>query len=195
MQTQTTAHLRLPFRDRARAWLAQRDPLLIVAAAALPLIGLLLVGALWRAQRPTPIAPAIQPTALPAIMIIATARAESYPTAVPTATPDGQVYAELERLRQRVAELESRPAPQPEVVYVQQPAPAPEQHYTTASQGAAWTPPARLEQWTTDDMTAYRQVVAGDPNLAAHQAAEAASCDRDHDNGTYCQLVRQSIAP
>lgn len=77
----TTTRLRLPLRDRARAWLAQRDPLILIAAAVLPLVALLLIGAVWRAQRPAQTA-TVQPTLAP-IMIIATARAVELPTAVP----------------------------------------------------------------------------------------------------------------
>lgn len=178
MQTQTTAHLIVTRRDAIRLWLAQRDPVLLFAALVLPLIALLIIGAVLR-QRPAQTM-AEQPTPALPIMIIQTARAEPPPTAVPTATPDANVYAELERLRQRVDELEARPAPQPEVVYVQQPAPA----YHVASQDVE-EPPA--------DMSEYRGVVAADPALAAHQAAEAADCDARGDTGSYCQLVRESI--
>jgi len=125
MQTQTTIHLSLTRLDKLRLWLALFDPTFLLAAAALPLVALLFAGAVWRAQHLTQTT--AQPTALPAIMIIATARAEVYPTAVPP-TPDTRVADELAALRQRVAELEARQAiapPPAEVVYVQAPAPAP----------------------------------------------------------------------
>lgn len=90
MTTKTTFHLNISrpalALARARAWLTQRDPILLLAVVAAPLIGLLLAGAIWRMARPAKTT-AAAPTALPAIMIIATARAEAYPTAVPTATP------------------------------------------------------------------------------------------------------------
>lgn len=187
MTTRTTFHLSISrpalALARARAWLAARDPLILIAATLLPLVALLLAGAVWRAQRPAQ-TPAALETLAP-IMIIATARAEAYPTAVPP-TPDPAVAAELAALRARVAELEAREArdaaPQPQVVYVSAPAPAPaEPQYTTASE------PQPSGIVISD---AEREIA-----LVDHQAQQAASCAAGRiANADYCAQVAQWIA-
>jgi hypothetical protein len=87
--TTTTTALRLAWRDRARTWLAQRDPFGIIALVLIaPIVGMLIAAALVR----LPPSPAVR-TPDP-ILIIATARAAPLPTAniakampVPTAPP------------------------------------------------------------------------------------------------------------
>jgi hypothetical protein len=91
MTTRTTFHLNISrpalALARIRAWLAQRDPILLVAPIIVStLLGLILGVQLWRIVRPVQTT-AAQPTALAPIMIIATARAEQLPTAAPTAPP------------------------------------------------------------------------------------------------------------
>lgn len=76
----TTTRLRLRPRDRLRTWLAQRDPVALVAVAVLPLIAVaalarqLLIASPIIASAPTPPLP---------IIIIATAPAQLPPTAAP----------------------------------------------------------------------------------------------------------------
>lgn len=84
----TTTRLHLTWRDQARAWLIQRDPLALFALAILPIIGLLIALSAWRGA--TAPAVAAQPTPPLPIIIVATALAEMPPTAVP---PVAQVAA------------------------------------------------------------------------------------------------------
>jgi hypothetical protein len=81
---QTTTRLRLAWRDRARAYLAQRDPLVLIAAACVPIIALLIAASAIRGQLVSP-AVASAPTPMLPIIIVATARAEALPT--PLAQP------------------------------------------------------------------------------------------------------------
>lgn len=82
--SQTTTRLRLVWRHRLRAWLAQRDPLVVIAAVCLPIIALLIAGAAIRAQLSAP-AVALAPTPPLPIILIATVRAVALPT--PLAQP------------------------------------------------------------------------------------------------------------
>src|SRR5438132_12037834 len=70
-----------------RAWLAQRDPLLLfVPLITILLIGLAIGSALMQIVRPAAAAPTAQPTA-GMIVVLQTARAVALPTALPTARP------------------------------------------------------------------------------------------------------------
>jgi hypothetical protein len=91
MTTRTTFHLSISrwnlTRARVRAWLLQRDPYTLVAPLSLALLCLIVALAIVWQLRPPRGGATEQPTSLPAIMIIATARAEHLPTPFPTVAP------------------------------------------------------------------------------------------------------------
>lgn len=125
----TTTNLNKTLRAR---WYDVSPPV----AAVVVVFALLLIGLLVGRIQSMP-SVVLQPTPALPIIIIASPRMEPpRPTPAPP-TPDQAVYAELAALRARVAELEAQQAvqPQPEVVYVQQPAaeaaPTPEQYQVT----------------------------------------------------------------
>ena len=123
---QTTTHLKLP---RVRFDLPPH------VAGAICTFALIAIAALAGRIATTPAPEMPKP-----IIVYATAPASIYPTAVPVQpTPDQQVYAELDQLRQRLAELEAQQeaAPDPQVIYqtVYGPAPAPAPAATCQSAG------------------------------------------------------------
>lgn len=90
--TRTTFHLHITrgqlLAAHARAWLSQRDPLLLFAAPlALLLIGLIVGAQFWRIARPSATNAQVAQSTQAPIWIIATARAVVLPTALPTAVP------------------------------------------------------------------------------------------------------------
>lgn len=84
----TTTRLRLRIRDHLHVFLAQRDPLVVLASLiAVPLIAIILVSAAYRSA--TAPAVAVQPTPQLPIIIVATAQAQ------PVTTPAAVVAAVL----------------------------------------------------------------------------------------------------
>lgn len=84
MTTKTTFHLSLSRRAQLRMWMAQRDASTLIAPLALALLCLLIgIGLARQLVRPVERAA----SAPPAILIIATARAQALPTPFPTAAP------------------------------------------------------------------------------------------------------------
>lgn len=213
MTTKTTFHLRISrpalILARVRSWLAQRDPIRLIAPFALAI--LLLAAALVMArQLRAPEPPTIQPTpALPSDPLIIIRR-ESALTAAPLPAPtiDPAVAAELAALREKVAELEaaataaaapavSAPAAVAPVVPVVPIERAPVLA-DPAHPGLVLPPVQSAEEQAAD--AAYRQQIGltdarMDQALRDHQAQQLASCDAGRiANAAYCQAVREWIA-
>jgi hypothetical protein len=164
----TTTRLHLP---SPRAWWNLPTP---VAAAILTFALVAIVALVGRIRSEAPPAMAVPTPALaqqPLIVI----QKEVAPA--PQPTPDPALYAELAALRARVAELEARPAPQPEVVYVEAapvyveapaPAYAPGQPYQVANE----PPPAPEPPPQPERQPVAAPVVAAPPAAPQQQTVE-----------------------
>lgn len=87
--------------------------------------------------------------------------------------------------------------PVPQVVIA--PAGAPEQEYQVANEPPNLPLPRDMRDQTEAQRDWYRASIGltdadMDRALAAHQAQQAASCDKDNDYGEYCTMVRQAVA-
>jgi hypothetical protein len=232
MINQTTIRLHITrgqlFVAHARAYLAQRDPLALLAGLLAPLlVGIALTAAYYRSLPPTVLAS-------DPVLIIATAPAALPPAprasaALPTATPrlivaydqpNGNAFPDaipipsadqlvgrwgddwigvqwgVQIVWVRAADLGANLAdarPVPDIRPAAMPAPA--EPYTVANEFLP-APPADFtaEQIAAGDRQFGLTSADKDAALAAHQASEARSCDRDSDRGAYCQAVRQWMA-
>ena len=104
--------------------------------------------------------------------------------------------AEVFDLPAGLADLQPTAAPPPIVRATDAPAPPPSYQVESLEPAAdvLGSPPTPLGGGPTPTGHLYGLTDADmDDALAAHQAAEAASCDRDNDQGAYCTAVRQWI--